>query len=105
MNAKTSILASFGVLALLLAGLAILQGTQPTVYTFTITIPAWLRYGGGVVGLAALALWLRAERPQWQPHLDAAADWLASDDMCGDDGVIGDPYQTVKLHPGDNRKG
>ena len=80
MNAKTSILATFGVLALLLAGLAILQGTQPIVYTFTITIPAWLHYGGGVVGLAALALWIRVESPQWQPYLDAAADWLAADD-------------------------
>jgi hypothetical protein len=79
MNGKTTILCVLAVLALLFAGIALLTNQPETI--ITIHIPAWLRAGGSVVGLAGLVLWLR--RDLWHligPSFDAVSDWLSDDE-------------------------
>ena len=78
MNDRTAILCALGVLALLFAGIAVITHQPDTI--ITIHIPAWLRAGGSIVGLAALVLWLRRDLWRWiGPSFDAVSDWLADE--------------------------
>ncbi len=79
MNGKTTILCALGVLALLFAGIAVLTNQPDTI--ITIHIPAWLRAGGSVAGLAGLVLW--GKRDLWRhlgPSFEAVSDWLSDDE-------------------------
>jgi hypothetical protein len=79
MNSKTGILVVLAVLALLFAGVALLTHQPPTI--ITIVIPAWLRAGGAVIGMAGLVLWLR--RDLWHlvdEPLSAIGSWLRDEE-------------------------
>ncbi len=79
MSTKAGILVALGALAILLAGLAHLTHQPATI--IVITIPAWLRAGGAVAGLAGLVLWLR--RDLWRvldEPLLAVSAWLQDEE-------------------------
>ena len=79
MNDKTSMLCALGVLAILFAGIAVFTHQPDTI--IVITVPAWLRAAGSVVGFTGMVLWLRRDVWRWiGPSMDAACDWLDDDE-------------------------